>query len=72
MLRALDAIYKDPFHVRNSRNVYKDLRMGPNMSFQDFKTRFIQLANGGRILSADRFNDLYDKMTTALQGQILN
>ena len=28
MLCALDAIYKDPFHVRNSRNAYKDLRMG--------------------------------------------
>jgi Zinc knuckle len=72
MLRALDAIYKDPFHVRNSRNAYKDLRMGQSQCFQEFKTRFIQLANGGRIPAADRFDDMYDKMTTALQGQILN
>jgi hypothetical protein len=66
ILRALDTIYKDPFHVRNSRNTYKDLRIGQSQSFQEFKPRFIQLANGGRIPATDRFDDMYDKMTTVL------
>ena len=33
MLRVLDTIYKDPFYVRNARNVYKDLRIGQGQSF---------------------------------------
>jgi hypothetical protein len=72
MLATLDSIYKNPFLVRDSRNQYKDLKMGIGQSFHDFRTRFIHLANTGRIPSADWFDDMYDKMTTTLQGQILN
>jgi hypothetical protein len=46
--------------------------MGEKESFQDFKTKFLQLANGGRIPASERFDDLYEKLTTALQGQLLN
>jgi hypothetical protein len=72
MLATLDTIYKNPFLVRDSRNQYKELKMGVGQSFHDFRTRFIHLANTGRIPLADWFDDMYDKMTTALQGQILN
>jgi hypothetical protein len=72
MLATLDTIYKNPFLVRDSRNQYKELKMGASQSFHDFRTRFIHLANTGRIPLADWFDDMYDKMTTALQGQILN
>ena len=72
MLSALDAIYKDPFYVYNSRNTYKDLCIGQSQSFQEFKTRFIQLANSRQIPDTDCFDDMYNKMTTTLQGQILN
>ena len=43
----------------------------PNESFQDFKTRFVHLANAGHIPQSDRFDDIYDKMATALRAQIL-
>jgi hypothetical protein len=33
MLCVLDAIYKDPFHGRNSYNAYKDLCIGQSQSF---------------------------------------
>jgi hypothetical protein len=72
MLTTLDTIYKNPFLVRDSRSQYKELKMGIGQSFHDFRTRFIYLANTGRIPLADWFDDMYDKMTTALQGQILN
>jgi hypothetical protein len=73
MLATLDSIYKNqPLYVRDSRNQYRELRMDAGQSFQAFRTRFLRLANGGRIHLADRFDDMYDKMTTALQGQILN
>ena len=72
MFETLDAIYKNAHQVQDSRQAYRDLRMGSNQSFQDFKTKFIQLANEGRIPSSDRFDDMYEKMTTSLQGQLLN
>jgi hypothetical protein len=72
MLATLDTIYKNPFLVRDSRNQYKELKMGVGQSFHDFRTRFIHLANTGQIPLVDWFDDMYDKMTTALQGQILN
>jgi hypothetical protein len=40
-------------------------------AFQDFKTRFLQLANRGRILEVDRFDDLYEKLTAPLQSRLL-
>jgi Zinc knuckle len=72
MLATLDTNYLNPHRVRDSKNAYKELKMGPTQAFQDFKTQFIQLANTGRIPLADRFDDMYDKLTTALQGQLLN
>lgn len=72
MLDTLDPIYENPYHVRDSRTAYKSLSMLPTQSFHDFKTRFIQLANDGHILEADRFDDMYDKLTTPLQDQLLN
>lgn len=72
MFETLDAIYKDAHQVTDSRTAYRELRMGKDQPFQDFKTKFIQLANKGRIPSSDRFDDMYEKMTTSLQGQLLN
>jgi hypothetical protein len=72
MLDLLDSIYINTNHVQDSRYAYQELRMRANQSFQDFKTEFIQLADDGQIPLADRFDDLYNKVTTLLQGQLLN
>jgi hypothetical protein len=66
MLTTLDTIYKNPFLVRDSRSQYKELKIGISQSFHDFRTQFIYLANTGRIPLVDWFDDIYDKMTTAL------
>jgi Zinc knuckle len=72
MWETLDTIYVNPHLVRDSRNAYKELKMLPSQSFADFKTKFVHLANAGRIPQEDLFDDMYDKLTTALQGQLLN
>jgi hypothetical protein len=72
MLDLLDSIYINTNHVQDSRYAYQELRMRANQSFQDFKTEFIQLADDGQIPMSDRFDDLYNKVTTLLQGQLLN
>jgi hypothetical protein len=72
MWQTLDAIYVNPHLVRDSKNAYKELKMLNTQSFNDFKTRFVHLANAGRVPLQDRFDDMYDKLTTALQGQLLN
>ena len=72
MLVTLDENFLNPHLVRDSRNAYKELKMGPTQSFQAFKTQFLELANAGQVPRVDRFDDIYDKMTTALQGQLLN
>jgi hypothetical protein len=72
MLVTLDDNYLNPHLVRDSRNAYKELKMGPTQSFQAFKTQFLELANAGQVPRVDRFDDMYDKITTALQGQLLN
>jgi hypothetical protein len=72
MLDLLDSIYVNTNHVQDSRYAYQELRMRANQSFQDFKTEFIQLADDGQIPLADRFDDLYNKVTTLLQSQLLN
>jgi hypothetical protein len=71
MLDTLDSIYLDVFEERDSRNAYRELKMTTRQSFQDFKTQFLHLANAGGIPEADRFDDIYDKMTTALQDKLL-
>jgi len=72
MWATLDSIYTNPHLVRDSRNAYKELKMANSQSFNDFKTKFVYLANAGRVPLQDRFDDMYDKLTTALQGQLLN
>ena|ERR1700733_14636822 len=63
MFDLLDSIYRNRYHVRNSRNVYCKLQIQPGQSFQDFLTEFLHLANRGRIPADDRFDDLYEKIT---------
>lgn len=46
--------------------------MGTRQLFHDFKTEFLHLANEGRIPEADRFHDIYDKLTIALQRQVVH
>jgi Zinc knuckle len=72
MLAFLDTIYLNTNQVQDSRYAYRELRMLDDQSFQDFKTEFIQLANDGEIPMADRFDDLYNKVTIPLQSQLLN
>ena len=71
MIATLDAIYINKFHVRESKTTYQNLKMDPTKPFQHFQTKFIQLANDGRIPLEDRFDDLYDKMTVTLQTTLL-
>jgi zinc knuckle protein len=72
MWGTLDAIYINPHLVRDSKSAYKELKMLNTQSFNEFKTKFVHLANAGRIPLQDRFDDMYDRLTTALQGQLLN
>jgi hypothetical protein len=72
MWGTLDAIYINPHLVRDSKNAYKELKMSNTQSFNDFKTKFVHLANAGRVPLQDRFDDMYDKLTLGLQGQLLN
>jgi hypothetical protein len=71
MLDTLDSIYLNAFEERDSRSAYRELKMTNRQSFQDFQTQFLHLANAGRIPEIDRFDDIYDKMTTALQDKLL-
>ena len=71
MLTTLDDIYRNRYHKEDSRAEYRELRMKEKESFQDFKTRFLQSANGGRIPEADRFDDLYERLTAPLQSRLL-
>jgi hypothetical protein len=71
MWQTLDAAFKNQFYVRDSREAYRQLRMQPNQTFQEFKLRFVTLASGGRIARTEYFDGIYDKMTTALRAQIL-
>jgi hypothetical protein len=71
MFETLDIAYLNAFEERDARNDYRALHMGVTQSFQDFQTEFIHLANDGRIPEADRFDDMYDKLTTALQDKLL-
>jgi hypothetical protein len=72
MWETLDAIYVNPHLVRDSKNAYKELKMSNTQSFNDFKTKFVHLANAGRVPLQDRFDDMYDKLTIGLQSQLLN
>jgi hypothetical protein len=72
MLTYLDTIYINTNKVQDSKYEYKELQMLPDQSFQEFKTKFIQLANNREILIADRFDNLYNKVTVPLQSQLLN
>jgi zinc knuckle protein len=71
MLTTLDDIYRNRYHKEDSRAAYRELCMKDKEPFQDFKTRFLQLANGGRIPEADRFDDMYEKLTAPLQSRLL-
>jgi hypothetical protein len=72
ILATLDSVFKNQHQARDSRNKYRELKMGTRQSFHDFKTEFLHLANEGRIPEADRFHDIYDKLTTALQRQVVH
>jgi hypothetical protein len=71
MIATLDAIFINKFHIRESKIAYQALKMDPAKPFQDFQTKFIQLANDGRIPLESRFDDLHDKMTVTLQTTLL-
>jgi hypothetical protein len=68
----LDAIYVNLYLVRDSKNAYKELKISNTQSFNDFKTKFVHLANAGRVPLQDRFDDIYNKLTISLQSQLLN
>lgn len=72
MFKTLNSVYLNPFQTRDSRNQYRELRMSTRQSFHEFKTQFLHLANEAQVPEADRFHDLYDKLTAPLQRQILN
>jgi len=66
MFATLDLAYKNPHLVRDSQSIYKDLCIECTKGFQAFKTRFLRLANTGKIPQVDRFNDMYDKLPTSI------
>ena len=71
MITTLDTNFINKFHVRESKIAYQALKMDPSKSFQEFQTKFTQLANDGRIPLESRFDDLHDKMTVTLQTTLL-
>lgn len=71
MFDLLDSIYRNRYHVRNSRNAYRELQIQHGQSFQDFLTEFLHLANRVQIPAHDRFDDLYEKITVQLLQQVV-
>jgi hypothetical protein len=72
MIVTLDAIYIAPHIQRNARNAYIELTMALTESFQDFKTRFLHIANDRDVPAADYFMDLFNKLTVPLRGQLIS
>jgi hypothetical protein len=68
----LDAAFKNYHQVRDAQNEYRDLKINTHQSFHNFHTQFVHLANEGRIPKSDHFHDLYDKLTTSLQRQVVH
>jgi hypothetical protein len=71
MIRYLEKIYIDPYRVENARYEYERLRMKFGQSFHDFKTQFLHLADEARVPQSERFNHMYDRITTTLQDRLM-
>ncbi len=61
---------RNPHQKADARAAYKELRMHSNESFFDFKLKFLQNATRGKIAKSEWKDDLYDKLTTALQDEM--
>ena len=72
MVSYLGEIYTNPYRVRDARQEYKALKMKHGQTFHDFKTEYLHLANEARIPDSERLDDIYEKLTIALQGQLLS
>jgi hypothetical protein len=71
MLETLRTAFVNPNRVREATIQYRQLMMGPNTTFADFKTQFLLLAEEANIPSVSRRMDLYDKLTADLQLALL-
>ena len=71
MIKHLAKVYRDPHCKQAAKHKYQELKIKTGQYFYEFKTQFIHLANKARILSLERFNNIYNKLTTTLQDKML-
>src|SRR5258706_11595466 len=71
MITYLAEIMENPFEAQDARIDFRKLAMKEEELFSDFYTRFLHLAGVGKIPTDDLQPDLYDKLTPALQQQVL-
>ena len=69
ILRALDQRFFDHNRVQSARLAYHKLEMG-SMAYNDFRIKFTQLANIGKINTNRWFEDLCEKVSPALKNDI--
>ena len=70
MMTYLKQFFQNPHRVRDARYEYQSLKMKPTDTFFEFQTIFLRLANKAEIARSEWFDDLYDKLTLHLQGQL--
>jgi hypothetical protein len=66
----LDSIFDDPMRENKARTAFRNLTMKRTDKYQDFHTRFCQLAVDASLPEADYKQELYDKLSYHLQGQV--
>jgi hypothetical protein len=71
MIRSLREVMTNPYRIREARVEYRRLKMKPGQPFYEFKTKYYRLADEAQIPASERFDDLYDKLTTTLQRQLV-
>jgi hypothetical protein len=70
MMTYLKQFFQNPHRVRIARHEYQELKMKISDTFFEFQTTFFRLANKAEIARSEWFDDLYDKLTLQLQGQL--
>ncbi len=71
MLDCLREIFVNPHEQRQAAHQYNRLKMQPSQNFHEFKTTFLHLAAKARIPRENLRMDLYDRITLALQRQVV-
>jgi hypothetical protein len=71
MLEHLEDVYGNPHESEQARNEYHLLEQGPREPFQNFLTRFQQLANQGGVPPSTWREDLWRKLNLTFQDRLV-